>query len=50
MMKIKTLLFLLFLVVATFLFFFASKELKIDGCLDRGGSWDYSQNTCDEPN
>jgi hypothetical protein len=45
-MTAKMIIWLMAVVALTFAIIVLRKELSIDRCLDRGGSWDYSNSTC----
>ncbi|MBW2562412.1 MAG: hypothetical protein JRE40_16400 [Deltaproteobacteria bacterium] len=42
----KIILSVVVLLIWSYLTLFISKEVRIEGCLDAGGSWDQAQNEC----
>jgi len=48
-MRSRMILVAIALAVAAAVAWWVARQLSIDGCLDRGGRWDYERSLCDEP-
>lgn len=46
----KRIFFITMIILSTLIlgYLYFADDLKIDGCLDRGGRWDYAKNICDK--